>query len=172
MMKWLKRIRGVLGTALTWAAAWSGLGTILWGVPYLVGGSPFGVVAGLFTFAVTFGVMGFIGGAAFSTVLGIAEGRRSFDEMSLPRFAAWGAVGGGLMSVLMFAAGSGVNLGSAGMIGAIALMGAGSAAGSLALARRAEDRELLEAGEEALGLTEAASPLEGYLGYRYVWFKR
>ncbi len=34
------------------------------------------------------------------------------------------------------------------------LLGAGSAAGSLALARRAEDRELLEAGEEALGLTE------------------
>ena len=36
----------------------------------------------------------------------------------------------------------------------VTLMGAGSAAGSLALARRAEDRELLEAGEEALGLTE------------------
>jgi hypothetical protein len=39
-------------------------------------------------------------------------------------------------------------------VGVVTLMGAGSAAGSLALARRAEDRELLEAGEEALGLTE------------------
>jgi len=34
------------------------------------------------------------------------------------------------------------------------LLGAGSAAGSLALARKSEDRELLEAGEDALGLTE------------------
>ena len=154
MKKWLERIRGVLGTALTWAAAWGGVGTILWGIPYVVGGSPFGVVAGLFTFAVTFGAMGLIGGAAFSTVLGIAEGRRRFEEMSLSRFAGWGALGGALMSVLMFAAGSGVSLAQVPMIGVLALMGAGSAAGSLALARRSEDRELLEAGEEALGLTE------------------
>ncbi len=36
-----------------------------------------------------------------------------------------------------------------------ALLGAGSAAGSLSLARRSEDKELLESGEVALGLTEA-----------------
>ena len=41
-------------------------------------------------------------------------------------------------------------------VGIAALLAAGSAAGSLALARRAEDKELLEAGEEALGLTEGA----------------
>ncbi len=40
MKKWLKRIRGVLGTGLTWAAAWSVVGTIIWGVPYVIGGSP------------------------------------------------------------------------------------------------------------------------------------
>ena len=34
------------------------------------------------------------------------------------------------------------------------LLAAGSAAGSLALARKSEDRELLESGEEALGLIE------------------
>ena len=52
------------------------------------------LVAGVVTLLVTFGVMGFIGGVAFSLVLGIAEGRRRFDQMSLPRFAAWGAGGG------------------------------------------------------------------------------
>ncbi len=38
----------------------------------------------------------------------------------------------------------------------VALLGAGSAAGSLALARRADDRELLEHGADAadIGLTE------------------
>ena len=99
--------------------------------------------------------MGFVGGAIFSVVLGIAEGRRRFDEMSLPRFAAWGALGGLLLSGLMtidagtFTLAQLLEMGVTGI-----LMGAGSAAGSLALARRAEDRELLEAGEEALGLTE------------------
>ena len=40
--------------------------------------------------------------------------------------------------------------------GVLALMGAGSAAGSLVLARRAQDRALLDAGEETadIGLTE------------------
>ena len=31
-------------------------------------------------------------------VLGLVEGRRRFDQMSLPRFAGWGAVGGLLLS--------------------------------------------------------------------------
>lgn len=33
-------------------------------------------------------------------MLGIAERRRRFDELSLPRFAAWGAVGGVLLSLV------------------------------------------------------------------------
>ena len=43
----------------------------------------------------------------------------------------------------------------------LTFLGAGSAGGSLALARRAEDRELLEAGEEALGLTEGGYSTRG-----------
>ena len=39
----------------------------------------------------------------------------------------------------------------------LTVLGAGSAAGSLAIARKAEDKELLGAGEEALGLTEGES---------------
>ena len=35
-------------------------------------------------------IPGFFGGAFFSTVLGIAGRRHRFDELSLPRFAAWG----------------------------------------------------------------------------------
>ncbi len=47
-----------------------------------------------------------------------------------------------------------VTLGEVLTAGLVTLLGSGSAAGSLALARRSEDRELLEACEEALGLTE------------------
>ena len=159
MKKWLNRIRGALGTGLTWAAAWGGVGAILGllgflGPPFL--GPPFMEPLGSLLAAVSFGVAGFIAGASFSTVLGITEGRRRFDEMSLPRFAGWGAVGGLLMSVLFLSNGSPLTLVGMLVTGVVTLMGAGSAAGSLALARRADDRELLEHGADVadIGLTE------------------
>ena len=135
MKKWLERIRGTLGMGLTWAAAWLGGGTIVGLV--LVGG---GGVLALAQISVMSTVAGFVGGVIFSAVLGIAEGRRRFDEMSLPRFAAWGAVGGLLMSLLIGGGGLPV------IMAAFTLLGAGSAAGSLALARRADP--LLGAGRD------------------------
>jgi hypothetical protein len=103
-------------------------------------------------------VPGFFGGALFSTVLGIAGRRRRFDELSLPRFAAWGAVGGLLLD-LVPAALVAVGLASlrpdlglwqltAIISGPLILLGAASASGSLMVARRAEDRELLEASDD------------------------
>ncbi len=79
--------------------------------------------------------------------------------MSLLRFAACGAVGGVLLAIpvlLLLAASDPSALYWFGNSGIVALLGAGSAAGSLALARRADDRELLEHGADAsdLGLTE------------------
>ena len=151
MKKWLRRIRGAVGMGLTWAAAWFGV----WAAAGLVSLAINGAGAlGQLVDTLMFPLLGFVSGAVFSGVLGIAEGRRRFDEMSLPRFAAWGAVGGLLLFGLAGGAGGGIY----GMVvngSIVALLGAGSAAGSLALARRADDRELLEAGEEALGLIEA-----------------
>ena len=78
--------------------------------------------------------------------------------MALPRFAVWGGVGGFLLSMLwVYGAGPAPTLGEIVGTGVLmALMGAGSAAGSLALARRADDRELLDAGADVadIGLTE------------------
>ena len=153
MKKWLKRIRGAVGTALTWAVVWGGVGTI-YGLLILAisGGGP-GVLVGN---ALALAMIGFVGGAIFSTVLGITEGRRRFDEMSLPRFAAWGAVGGLLLSVLLIADGAAGGATAGIFYGVLPLLAAGSAAGSLALARRADDRELLEHGADVadIGLTE------------------
>jgi hypothetical protein len=96
--------------------------------------------------------------------LGIAARRRRFDELSLPRFAAFGAVGGALVSVLPAAL---VGLGletpnvpvwqiTAALLGPLTLGGAAAAAGTLALARLSEDRALLEGAEDVadVGLTE------------------
>jgi hypothetical protein len=146
MKKWQRRIRGAIGMGLTWAVAWFGAGLIL----LLVVG--FG--AADVPFPLFFALLGFLAGVTFSGVLGIVEGRRRFDQMSLPRFAAWGAVGGLLLSgTFAWAAGLGGEFLVLGPV--FALSGAGCATGSLALARMVENRELPDASAEAaeVGLT-------------------
>ena len=136
MGKWIRRIRGAIGMGLTWAAVWFGAGLILLLVV--------GLGAADVPFPLFFGLLGFLAGVTFSAVLGIVEGRRRFDQMSLPRFAAWGGVGGFLLSLAL-----GATLGwdAFPVFGPIfALSGAGCAAGSLLMARMAEDRESLDAG--------------------------
>ncbi len=137
MKKWLRRIRGAIGMGLTWAIAWFGAGVIILIVV--------GIGAADDPFPLFFGLLGFLAGVTFSGVLAIVEGRRRFDQMSLPRFAVWGGVGGLLMSgifVLAAALGGDTFL----VLGPVfALSSAGSAAGSLALARMAEVRQVLDA---------------------------
>ena len=94
---------------------------------------------------------GFLGGVVFSTVLAIAARRRRLDELSLSRVAIWGAAAGLLVGVLPFTIGEPTTerplwLLAAVVMGTITLLSAVSAAGSLALARRAEKRALPGAG--------------------------
>ena len=151
MKKWLQRIRGGLGMGLTWAAAWARFGPIIGLLGGVFSGSGFSdVLLGVFVLLATFGVMGFIFGVAFSMVLGNVKRRRRFDAMSFPRFAVWGTFGSVLLAVLVVSMEwGGATLGDVLVAGLVTLLGAGSAAGSLALARRAYDREFLEAGEGA-----------------------
>ena len=156
MKRWLKRIRGVLGTALTWAVAWSGVGVVLGLVGGVVAPGAVSVVDWVVTLVGVFGPLGFVGGVVFSTVLGIAEGRRRFDQMSLTRFAAWGAVGAFLVSAFLVLGDSSLlGFDKVLLIAVMTLLGAGSAAGSLALARKADP--LLESGE-GVGLLEEEAP--------------
>lgn len=136
MRKWLRRMRGAIGIGITWALVWFGAGLV---VLLIVGPGAADVPFPLF-----FGLLGFLAGVTFSAVLGIVEGRRRFDQMSLPRFAAWGGVGGLLLSIGLAAVLGGEALPVLAPI--FALSGAGCAAGSLAVARMAEDRELLDSG--------------------------
>lgn len=148
MRKWLRRIRGAVGMGLTWAAAWFGAGLVLLMVV--------GFGAADVPFPLGFGLFGFLAGVTFSGILGIVERRRSFEDLSLPRFAGWGAAGGLLLSVVvaLVAAlgGDAVLLHNLPFLGPLfAVAGAGSAAGSLALARRAEEPERIDAGADVLG---------------------
>ncbi len=135
MTTWGRRIRAAVGIGLTWAAAWFGAGMVLLLIV--------GVGAADVPFPLFFGFLGFLAGATFSIVLGIVARKRRFDQLSLPRFAAWGAVGGLLLSgvVSLFA-----GLGELLVLSTVfAAAGALSAAGTLTLARRAERQALLDA---------------------------
>jgi hypothetical protein len=86
-------------------------------------------------FPLFFGLLGFIAGMICSGILGLNVGRRSFDLMSMPRFAGWGAVGGLVLSGVMAAI---VGAESLILLGPLfAASGAICASGSLALARKA-----------------------------------
>jgi hypothetical protein len=165
MNKVLRRIRGGIGMGLTWAAVWFGAGMIMMLGLLLITGSTGADVP----YPLGFGAFGFLAGVTFSAILGLAERRRRFDQMSLPRFAGWGAGGGFLLSAIFVSAVALAEdpafLFNLVILGPIfAAVGAGSAAGSLALARRAEDRDMFEIGDELAGVGRSESDSEEPLG--------
>jgi apolipoprotein N-acyltransferase len=168
MKKWLRRIRGAVGMGLTWAAGWALVGVLIGVTSRLLPGLPWDSFFEVFDAPLpALAIPGFFGGAFFSMVLGIAGRRRRFRDLSLPLFAAWGAVGGLLLTLFPFflvavglASREGSDIGAGQIIAVIGptfiLLGAVSASVSLMLARKAEKRELLEASKDVaeVGLTE------------------
>ncbi|MDH4348941.1 MAG: hypothetical protein OEW17_09055, partial [Gemmatimonadota bacterium] len=101
MSQWQRRIRGAVGMGLTWALAWALVGLLIGVTSNLLPGLPWDAFFEVFDAPLpALAIPGFVGGALFSMVLGIAGRRRRFAELSLPRFAAWGAVGGLLLSLV------------------------------------------------------------------------
>lgn len=148
MRKWLRRIRGAIGMGFTWGAAWFAAGL----VPRWV----FGFNADV-PFPLVFGVLGFTAGVTFSGLVVLTEGSRRFDQISLPRFAGWGAMGGLLLSAL-FAKAASLGWGDVLAVApTFALASAVCASGSLAVARRAVSRELPAARRDAADI-ELADP--------------
>jgi hypothetical protein len=159
---------------LTWAVGWALFGLLI-GVSSLLFPNllPWDAFFDVFDAPLpALAVPGFVGGALFSVVLGIAGRRRAFREMSLARFTAWGAAGGVLLSLVPVALGavglastegSTMGLGqlTAVIIGPLTLVSAASAAGSLLLARKAEDRELLSAGDDVPAPRLPAAGIDG-----------
>jgi hypothetical protein len=161
MKQWMRRVRGALGMGLTWGVVGFVIGM---GIELIhnLWPNPLGAMVDIWPAALAY--PGVIGGVAFSAVLGIVGRRRRFEELSVPQVAAWGAVGGLVVSlipaamVFLHLATPNISLWqiTAALIGPCTVGGAIAASGSLVLARRAEDQELLDAGHDVgeVGLTE------------------
>ena len=141
MNKWLGGIRGAVGMGLIWAAVWAAAGALtrlldpnrsmddLWVGP-AVGAYP-----------------GLVGGLVCSAVIGITAPGRRLAELSASRVAAAGGMAGLLLGLLPLTINeppseSPLWLVGAVVIGSLTLLGAVTAAGSLALARWAKRREV------------------------------
>jgi hypothetical protein len=124
MKKWMSGIRGAVLMVVLWVIGW-GLG--FGGIMELV--DPDGKIQDVWPTLLA--IPGFIGGVLFSLLLLITERRRSFDEISVVRFALWGVVTGLVLGVLTIPAEVGdVSPGAAGMIGIAAVLGVVAAIGS------------------------------------------
>jgi hypothetical protein len=135
VQKILRRLRGILGTGLTWAVGWVGLNAIL----SLAAGVPLRFLAPL---SVTAFFQGFIAGGAFATVLSVAERKHTLEELSLRRVALWGGIGGMLVVLPAIPAFMSMGLGVGRLFLPLVidgLIGAGFASGSVALARRSDN---------------------------------
>jgi hypothetical protein len=142
MPTWLKRVRSAVLLGLTWAAVWVPVALLTSMIvdpdgsmdePWiLVGAYP-----------------GFLSAVVFSIVIWIAERRRRFDELSLTRVGALGAVAGLLVGLVPFVAGANSTtlptwLLMFAVTGPITLLSAASAGGSLAVAKRSATLNLLD----------------------------
>ena len=146
MMKLLRRIRGAIGNALTWAVAWFGGTFVVLGSLGLAGLVPPIGLGTLLRLSLNVGITGFLAGTGFSLFLGTRYGRHELGDLRAGRIALWGAAVSGLvaptLSVLVMGYGaSGVGLGflAASFIGA-ATFGGLTAGGSVILAQRSARR--------------------------------
>ncbi len=138
MRTWVRRLRGAVGMGVTWAVAWALAGIAMGIASNILTFLPWDAFFRVFDAPLpTLAIPGFISGAIFSVVLGVVGRHRRFDQLSLPWFTALGAVGGLLLGAV--AVSGGFPMGTLVFTGVLA---AGSAAGTLALARIGEQREL------------------------------
>lgn len=137
--EWLRLIVGAGAMGLIWGAAWAAVGALI-GIADSAGSVDavwVGPAIGMHP--------RFVGGVVFSALLGIAARPRRFDGLPLSTVVVCGGLVGLLLGVLPLAineppAESPLWLVATVVIGSMALMGAVSAAASLALARTGSAR--------------------------------
>src|SRR5262245_19822214 len=104
----LRRLRGVLGTALVWAIVWCLAGSAIiapavwwYGKTHDEGPASFGEI--LLAVMMNLSAWGAVSGAVFALLLAIAERRRTVNELSMGRVVGWGPIGGAALPLIAIA---------------------------------------------------------------------
>ena len=136
----------MLGVGLTWGVGW---GTLIFILTSIIGAvDPQQIDQGEepWRLAGLVGLVGFMSGAVFAAILSSAERRKSLKDLSVPRAALWGALGGAALPLL-------TTMNNSVMFNTVPL-GVIFAASTVAIARRAALRE----DEEPETLPPASAP--------------
>ena len=134
MKPWVRRVRGTIGLGLLWAAGGFCVGGMIELLDNILPGG-LAMASAVDMWPQTLAIPGFLGGVIFAVVLMVAARHQQFDELSMPRFAGWGAITGLTLGGLAMSIGAPVIF-LAIMAGAATV----AAATSLWLARRATQR--------------------------------
>ena len=125
----LKRLRGAIGNAVIWGAAWFGITLALLSILYVAGDSPLMSWELVLRGASSMGATGFLAGGGFSAFLALAYRDRRLLDINTGWFALGGAVVAGVGGAL---------IANGALLGAI--FGGVIAAGTIKLAKRASRR--------------------------------
>ena len=88
----VRRLRGAVGNAVVWGAAWAGSALAVFGVLRITGVVPQGNIGDALFVATRFGVVGAIASLAFSGLVRLVYRGRRLSEISWVRFGIGGAV--------------------------------------------------------------------------------
>lgn len=158
MNSWFRKIRGALGLGLLWGAGGAVIGGVIELLMNLLPGAD--DWGGIDMWPQALAIPGFVGGMIFAVVLGVVARGRRFEELSVARFALWGAVGGAVVSGGLVAIGLGHAVQSNLLLRALLFMGpptlfsAVMSSGSLWVAKVAEARMVGGGANEARRLEE------------------
>ena len=132
MNAFLRKVRGALGIAATWGAAWAVIGAGLSVITGIVDPASIDPGEGPLRIGAIFGAIGGISGFTFGLVMSFAERRRSIADLSIGRAALWGVLGAAALPLLTTMNNN--------LLIMVCPLGAAFAAASVAIARRGSPR--------------------------------
>ena len=132
MRAFLRKCRGALGIGLTWGIAWAAIFAALSVVVGILDPDSIDPGEGPLRLGGIGAIFGFVSGVAFGATLALADGRKVLRKLSVGRAALWGAIGTAAFPLFTSVDNS--------MLIFVCPIGAALAAGSVAIAKRAELR--------------------------------
>ena len=153
MRVFLRRLRGALGTGLTWAVGWGVLGAVHGLLIGIIKPWQWEFYNPILTTALGYGIAGLVAGTGFAALLASLDRAKTLEGLSFRRLGVWGAAGGALVPVLVHLTRGLTSSAGWGDVAVTALvtatMGGLSAAATLRVARTALPPGPAEEGEIA-----------------------